>query len=309
MSIRGRLFHILLRNRHLLRGKLKPSVIDQDTSIDQLRRETDEMAMKLVKTIDGISYEKAAFDGFYAEWVQLDGAPSDKIILYFHGGGFVMGNALSHRNIVGNFVKHLGINALVFDYRLAPENPAPAAVMDAVSIYKWLLKIGFQAKHIAFAGDSSGGGISLGTLIKIKDDGLPMPCAAAVFSPCTDASRSGESHKTRAKADPCTPKGANETYIGYYVGDGDPKNPYTSPLFGDLHNLPPLIIQVGNDETLRDDSVRFAEKARECGVEIIMKVWKGMFHCFPLMAPAFPEATRAMEESCKFVRNKLGLEE
>lgn len=216
-----------------------------------------------------------------------------------------MGNALSHRNIVGNFVKHLGVRALVFDYRLAPEHPAPAAVYDAVAIYSWLLEQGYKAENIVFAGDSSGGGIELAALVKCKDDGLPMPVGCAAFSPCTDMTLSGESHKTCTKADPCTPKGANETYIGYYVGKGDPKHPYASPLFADLHRLPPIIIQVGNDETLRDDSIRFAEKAIQAGVEVKIKVWKGMFHCFPLLAPLFPEATEALNETCVFLREKL----
>ena len=229
----------------------------------------------------------------------------DKVVLYFHGGAFVMGNAKSHRNIVGNLVKRLGIKALVFDYRLAPEHPAPAAVYDAVAIYKWLREQGYRSENIAFAGDSAGGGIELAAMIKCKDDGLPMPAVCAAFSPCTDMTLSGDSHKTRAKADPCTPKGANETFLGYYIGKGDPKHPYASPLFGDLNGLPPVIIQVGNDETLRDDSILFAEKAKQAGVEVKIKVWKGMFHCFPLLAPMFPEATEALNETCVFLREKL----
>ncbi|MDP4134118.1 MAG: alpha/beta hydrolase fold domain-containing protein, partial [Bacillota bacterium] len=155
------------------------------------------------------------------------------------------------------------------------------------------------------AGDSSGGGIALAAMIKCKDDGLPMPSCAALFSPCTDMTMSGESHRTRVKADPCTPKGANETYLGYYVGKGDPKHPYASPLFADLHGLPPIMIQVGNNETLRDDSTRLAEKAKQAQVEVHIKVWKGMFHCFPLLAPMFPEATEALNEACQFLRDKL----
>ena len=226
-------------------------------------------------------------------------------MLYFHGGGFVMGSAKSHRNIVGNFVKRLGIKALVFDYRLAPEHPAPAAVDDAVEIYSWLLNEGYKPENIAFVGDSAGGGIELATLIKCKDTGLRMPAVCAAFSPCTDMTLSGESHKTRLKADPCTPKGANETYIGYYVGQGDPTHPYISPLFADLQGLPPIMIQVGDDETLLDDSIRFAEKAKHAGVEIQIKVWKGMFHCFPLLAPMFTEATEALKETCDFIKDKL----
>lgn len=305
MSFKGKLFHVVLRYRHLLKGQLTSEVIDKSTSIERLRNETDKTAARLVKKIDGVTYNQADYSGLYAEWVELENAPSEKVVLYFHGGGFVMGNAKSHRNIVGNFVKHLGVKALLFNYRLAPEHPAPAAVYDAVAIYTWLLKQGYRAENIAFAGDSAGAGIELAAMIKCKDDGLPLPAACAAFSPCTDMTLSGGSHKTRAKADPCTPKGANETFIGYYVGKGDPRHPYVSPLFADLHGLPPIIIQVGNDETLRDDSVRFAEKAIQAGVEVRIKVWEGMFHCFPLLAPIFSEATEAINETCSFLREML----
>lgn len=307
MSFKGKAFHFLLKNRHLMKGKLRPEVITKKSSILELREDTDKMAKKLVKNIQGVNYITAAYSKVYAEWVELDSGPKEKVVLYFHGGGFVLGNAKSHRNIVGNFVKTLGVKALVFDYRLAPEHPAPAAVIDGFEIYSWLLDQGYTSENIAFAGDSAGAGIELAVMLKCKDENLPLPAVCASFSPCTDMTMSGESHRTRAKADPCTPKGANETYLGYYVGEGNPLHPYASPLFGDLSGLPPIVFQVGNDETLRDDSVRFAEKAKEAGVEVKIRVWEGMFHCFPLLAPMFPEATEALNESCDFIREKLNL--
>ncbi|MEO1816672.1 MAG: alpha/beta hydrolase [Acetobacterium sp.] len=305
MSTKAKMMHYTLKYRHLFKGQLRPEVIDKNTSIEKLRRDCDETAERFFKTIPGISFKPGDYPNFYTEWVESEEAPAEKVVLYFHGGGFVMGNARSHRNIVGNFVKHLGIKALVFDYRLAPENPAPAAVDDSAAVYSWLLEQGYQPENIAFAGDSAGGGIALATLLKCKDDGIPLPGVCAVFSPCTDMTLSGESHNTRAKADPCTPKGANETYLGYYVGSGDRKHPYASPLFGDLSGLPPTIIQVGDNETLRDDSTRFGEKANEAGVDVQLKIWKGMFHCFPLLAPMFPEATEALEEVCQFIGKNL----
>ena len=305
MSFKGKLFHYALKNRHIIRGKLKAEIIDKNTSIKKLRYETDLMAEKLVKKISGIKYEKSNFPYFYSEWVKLEGAPEKKVILYFHGGGFVMGCSKSHRNIVGNFVKNLGINALVFDYSLAPENPAPQAVKDSVQIYKWLLSNGYTNKYIGFAGDSAGGGIALASLLMCKDLDVPLPAACAVFSPCTDMTMSGESHISRKKYDPCTPEGANETYLGYYTGNNNPKNPYASPLFGNLTGLPPTIIQVGNNETLRDDSVMFADKAKKAGVEVKIKVWEGMFHCFPLLAPMFKEARDALEETCRFLNEHI----
>lgn len=305
MSVKSRMFHVILRYRHLLQGKLRREVIDKSTSIERLRAEAEASAARLKQLPEGVRFEAADYAGCNAEWVVPVGARSDKLVLYFHGGGFVMGSSQSHRGIVAGFMRRLGCRALVFDYRLAPEHPAPAAVEDGVAIYSWLLTEGYRPENIAFAGDSSGGGIELGALLKLKDEGLPLPAVCAAFSPCVDMTMAGESHLTRAKADPCTPPGMTETYLGYYVGEGDPLHPYASPLFGDLSGLPPLIIQVGNDETLRDDSVRLAQKARQAGVEVQAKVWPGMFHCFPLLAPMFPEATQALEEVCVFMRDKL----
>jgi acetyl esterase/lipase len=305
MSTKAKIMHLTMKYRHLFKGKLHPEVISKDTSIEKLRSDCDETAARFFKPITGVRFKTADYRACYAEWVELENAPHDRVVLYFHGGGFIMGNAISHRNIVGNFVKYLGVNALVFDYRLAPEHPAPAAVNDSTAIYSWLLLQGYHPENIVFAGDSAGGGIALATLLKCKDDKMPLPACCAVFSPCTDMTISGESHRTRLKADPCTPKGANETFLSYYVGDGDPKHPYASPLFGDLSGLPPTIIQVGNNETGRDDSTRFAEKAALSGSAVQIKVWKDMFHCFPLLAPMFPEATAALNEVCQFIDHHL----
>ena len=307
MSIKGKAVHLLLRHRHLLKGQFKREVIDQNTSIEKLRRDSNESAARMMKLAQDIIITSAAGSPVEAEWVRPSGADPRKAMLYFHGGGFVMGNALSHRGIVGNFAKACGYAALVFNYRLAPEFPAPAAVQDAVAIYAWMLAEGYLPEHIVFAGDSAGGGLALAALLKCKDDALPLPAACVAFSPCTDMTLSGESYRTRAKADPCTPKGMSETYLGYYVGTGDPKHPYASPLFGDLVGLPPIMLHVGNDEVLRDDTTRFAENARLSGVAVSCKVWKGMFHCFPLLAPLFPEATAAMQEVVGFVKERLNI--
>lgn len=305
ISFKARLMRAFMRNRHLFKGRFRPETVDQNTSIEALRRDADEAAKRLVKPTEGVSFQTAEGAPVYAEWAEPQGCNAEHMVLYFHGGGFVMGNACSHRGIVGSFVKHLGIKALVFDYRLAPEYPAPAAANDGAAMYRYVLGLGYRPEHIVFAGDSAGGGIALSTLLKIKDEGMHLPAACVAFSPCTDATLSGDSHKTRLKADPCTPKGSSETYLGYYVGGGDAKHPYASPLFGELKGLPPLMIQVGDAETLLDDSVRFAKKAEEAGVEVRLHVWDGLFHCFPLLAPMFREATQAMDEVCAFVHEKL----
>ena len=305
MSVKGRMLHLMMRHRHLLKGKIKREEITKMTSIEKLRKECDEAAERLSSMPEGIEIQEADSTPVYAEWIIPEGAEENKAILYFHGGCFIMGNAKSYRGIVGNFANHVGYKTLLFNYRLAPEFPAPAAVIDSVAIYQWMLEQGYHPEDIVFAGDSAGGGIEIGTLIKLRDDGVPLPAACVAFSPSLDMTMTGESHKTRAKADPCTPKGACETCYDYYLGNGDPMDPYASPLFGDLTGLPPIMIQVGNDEVMRDDSTLFGEKADSCGVEVHVRVWKGMFHCFPLLAPMFEEATEAMKQVSKFIRTNM----
>lgn len=305
LSMKARLMRGFMRNRHLLQGRFTRETIDRNTSITALREQTEEMAKKLGGRIEGVSFQSATGAPVHAEWTVPEVCRDDRMVLYFHGGGFVMGSAFSHRGIVSGFAKRLGVKTLTFDYSLAPEHPAPAAAKDGAAMYRYALGLGYKPENIAFAGDSAGGGVALSTLLMLKDEGDPLPAVCAFFSPCTDMTLSGASHKTRLKADPCTPKGANETYLPYYIGAGDPRHPYISPLFGELSGLPPMIIQVGEDETLLDDSVRLAEWAREAGVLARLHVWKGLFHCFPLLAPRFPEATQALDESCGFLRQYI----
>jgi monoterpene epsilon-lactone hydrolase len=150
-------------------------------------------------------------------------------------------------------------------------------------------------------GESAGGGLGLATLLALRDQGMPLPAAAVAMSPSTDLKLTGESHRTRAKV--ClSPPGMAVVCSKYYAGENDPGLPWISPLYGDLHGLPPLLIYVGEYETLLDDSTRFAAKARDAGVEVTLRIGEGMFHCYPLMAPLFPEATQALDEICTFVK-------
>ena len=303
-SYQSKIFRFVINHRHLLKGQLRAPVIDFNTSLAELREDVRRSAARMAKMPPGIAVKTAEFPGFYGEWVIPAGAGEAQAILYFHGSGFVMGTSQDHRALVAKFAARCAVKALTFDYSLAPEHPYPAAINDAAAIYQWLLSSGYQAKNLVFAGDSAGGCIALSTLLVLKDQGIPLPAAVVVLSPCTDLTCSGESHITKAKAD-IAPQGATSTYTSYYIGSSDPHSPYMSPLFGDLAGLPPLMIQVGEDETLLDDSLRFAQKAREAGVETQIHVWEGMFHCFPLLAPMFPEATLAMDEISWFIKKHL----
>ena len=240
----------------------------------------------------------------HAEWIMPKGASKERVILYAHGGGYVSGSCLDHRSIVAKLVDQCKIPALTYDYRLAPEHPFPAALQDSVKAYRWLLSQDILAEQIVIAGESAGGGLCLATLIELKQQGIPLPAAGVALSPWTDLTCSGESYKTKAKV--ClSPAGSCEVFSHYYIGDNDPKNPGISPLFGDLHGLPPLLIYSGSDEVHRDDAVQFGEKARTAGVAINYKIWDGMVHCFPFFAPIMPEARQAMEEICAFIQNQL----
>jgi monoterpene epsilon-lactone hydrolase len=201
-------------------------------------------------------------------------------------------------------VRDSGVGALLYDYRLAPEHPFPAAVQDTLVAYRWLLRQGVLPENILIAGESAGGGLCLAGLLAIRDEGLPLPAAGVALSPWTDLKCTGESYRTNAFRDIST-LGSWEVWGSYYIGSNDPSHPWMSPLYGDLHGLPPILIEVGDHEILRDDSTRFAEKAKAAGVEVTLHVWDGMVHCFPILAPMFPEATQAWEEIIVYIQEHL----
>ena len=305
-SVRSRLFLFVLRHRDLLRFRRRGRpTITRDTSIPELRRKTAKASRLFGRLPARFEVTPVRIGALSAEWIVPSPGCRDKVILYFHGGGYVLGSSRGHRPFVAKFVKGTGVGALVFDYRLAPEHPFPAALDDAVAAYRWLLDQGIEPARIAFAGDSAGGGLALATLLALRDQGLPLPAAAAVLSPWTDLMCTGDSLQTNQDVDTLTWQESWTVFSEYYAGDHDPGRPWISPLYGDLHGLPPVLIHVGGDELLRDDSTRFAEKARAAGVDVTCRIGPGMFHCYPACAPLFPEATEALAEICTFLKTRL----
>jgi epsilon-lactone hydrolase len=216
----------------------------------------------------------------------------------------VAGSCSDHRGHVAKVVQGSGVSALLFDYRLAPEHPFPAGLDDTLTVYRWLIEHGIDPRKIVIVGDSAGGGLCLAALMAIRDTGLPLPAGGVAVSPWTDLKLTGESHQTKAKV--ClSPAGMSEVCSKYYCGDQDPSNAWISPLYGDLKGLPPLLIMAGDDETLRDDSTRFAEKAKLAGVDVSLRVEMGQVHCYPFLAPLFPEAVQGMAEICTFVQQRI----
>lgn len=301
-SLRSRLFLFALKNRHLLRFQLRRRcTIDWNTSMPQLRQEAEKPTGLFGKLPEGIHSSPVVMDGVPGEWVRASESPEGRAILYFHGGGYAIGSSRAHRAIVAKFVKGSGTGALVFDYRLAPEHPYPAALDDSVAVYRGLLSEGFSPSRIAFIGDSAGGGLCLAALLALKDQGFPLPAAAVALSPWTDLKNTGESWVTKADVDTLCWQGSQTVFSKYYTGDNDPGLPWISPLYGDLRGLPPLLIYVGGDELLLSDSTRFARKAKDAGVDVTLRIGEGLFHCYPVCSPLFPEARQAMDDICSFV--------
>jgi acetyl esterase/lipase len=289
-----------------LRFQLKRTTrVDWNTSVHRLRQDAEKGAGFFGKLPADFELSPVTINGLPAEWMMPARAERDKVIFYVHGGGYVLGSIQAHRAIVAKFVKGSGIGAFVFDYRLAPEHTFPAAIGDSLKAYRFLLAEGIKPANIVCVGDSAGGGLCLATLLALKDQDIPLPAAAVVLSPWTDLKNTGESFQTKAQVDTITWKEAQTVFSKYYAGDNDPGLPWISPLYGDLHGLPPMLIYVGGDELLLDDSTRFAEKAKDAGVEVTLKVGEGMFHCYPACAPLFPEASQAMAEMCAFIKKHI----
>lgn len=307
-SLQSQLIIFVIRNRHFLRFRLKREAWDDRTSIPDFRRQCEAGARRM-KLPDGIEVWPVTIEGVtgienrQAEWLIPDIAAKNKVILYTVGGGYVSGSCNDHRAMVAKITKGSGVTTLLFDHRLAPEDPFPAALEDAVTSYRWLLAQGLAPSNIIIAGDSAGGGLCLATLLALRDQGVPLPAAAVALSPWTDLALTGESYRTKLKAS-IDPPGMSVVCSKYYVGENDPCLPWISPLYGDLRGLPPIFICVGTNETMLDDSTHFAEKAKAAGVDVTLKTWEGMVHCFPLMAPLFPEAIQALDEICAFIRTR-----
>jgi acetyl esterase/lipase len=253
---------------------------------------------------DGATFERVDAAGVPAEWTAAAGTAPLPVVLYVHGGGYCLGSIETHRNLCVNISAATGGRVLSLDYRLAPEHPFPAAVDDAVAAFGWLLDRGVDPSQVVIAGDSAGGGLTLATLIALRDAGGPLPAAAVAISPWTDMEGSGESMTSRAAADPMVQREGLKVMSDAYVAGGDMRHPLASPLYADLAGLPPILIHVGDAETLLDDSVRFEQRAREAGVDITLEVWPEMIHVWHAFAPMLPEANDAITRIGTFIKSR-----
>lgn len=303
-SLQSKLIYLVFKYNYLLKLRLKPEVWDDNTSITGFRRQVEEGAKKN-RMPEGVTVEAFTIDGMPAEWLLPPQGKTEGVILYAIGGGYVSGSLNDHRALIAKIVKGSGVSILAYEHRLAPEDPYPAALEDTLAAYRWLLAGGYSPEKIMIVGESAGGGLCLSALLALRDQGDPLPAAAVAISPMTDFTGSGESHRTKRPY--CvSPVGMFEVCAKLYTAGQDPALPYISPLFGDLHGLPPLMINAGEYDTLFDDSMRFVAKARAAGVEVTFREGPQMIHCYPLLAGLFPEATQALDEICGFINSHIG---
>jgi phosphinothricin tripeptide acetyl hydrolase len=270
------------------------------------RRAQYDRAERVFPTPADVTIEAVTVSARPAEWLRPPGARTDAAVLYLHGGGYVIGSPRSHRHLAAAIARAAGTAALLVDYRLAPEHPFPAALDDAVAAYQWLLGRGIAPGRLIVAGDSAGGGLTVATLLALRDRALARPGGGVCISPWVDLTCSGATYATKAAADPIVTRESVTMMAQAYAGAGDPKAPLLSPLYADLRDLPPLLIQVGSDEVLLDDALGLGERARAAGVEVTVQEWPAMIHVWHWFLPMLAEAERAIDGIGSFVRARLG---
>ena len=246
-------------------------------------------------------FEQVGAGGVSAEWISTPGVSKDRVVMYLHGGGYMIGSMRTHRSPLSYLSRVSDARVLGLNYRLAPEHPFPAAVEDSVAAYRWLLAEGISPNRIAIGGDSCGGGLTIATLVALKYFGDPLPAAGISHSGWTDLAHTGDTFLTKAEVDPLIDREMLEGMAAAYLGDRSRTTPLASPYYADLRGLPPLLVQVGTAEVLLDDSVQFADRAKEAGVDVTLEVWDDMPHVWQAFASFLPEAMEALEHCGQFV--------
>jgi epsilon-lactone hydrolase len=256
--------------------------LSNGTPVEDSRRGLDQVVRWTWFTHNWVDAQPMVANGVRCEFITPKKVIPDQAVLYLHGGGYTICSPATHRNLVGRIAKRAHAYALVPDYRLAPENPFPAALEDALSAWDWLLAQGYKEDHISLGGDSAGGGLAMALLFKLRERGKPFPASLILLSPWVDLIPSGD-------------------FARLYLPEGDLRDPLVSPFYGDLHDLPPTLIHVGGDDFLLQDSLRLEHKLRAEGVSVQMQKWDGLWHVFQAFAPFFPEAQQSIDQIGDFI--------
>jgi acetyl esterase/lipase len=289
---------------HLLSTVLRLQVkrkLRGQTNIAEVRAALDAVKHRVPK---GVVAQDRRLGGIDGEWLVAAEGAAGGTLFYLHGGGYFACSTRTHRPITAGFARR-GLRVFAPNYRLAPEHPFPAAIDDAVAAYLGLLESGVPPGEVTIAGDSAGGGLALATLLSLRDAGQPLPAAALLFSPWTDLAGTGPSLVTNDKRDAMFDGDKIALAAAPYLADTDPRHPLASPLYAALHGLPPLLIHVGSDEVLLDDSTRLAERARAAGGSVTLRRWPVVPHVWQLFA-FLPETRQSMDEGARFLLAESG---
>jgi acetyl esterase/lipase len=282
---------------HLLTSRPMP----ENPTVEEMRKGFEMLASKFPPTPD-VQVTRVNAAGVPAAWIEAPGADPGRVMLYLHGGGYVIGSIETHRELAGRLSRAAAARVCIIDYRLAPEHPFPAAVEDAATAYRWLLQNGATPERTVIAGDSAGGGLTVATLLALRDAGDPLPAAGICLSPWTDMEGIGESMTSKAGVDPMVQRDRLVHLANLYLHGAAPRSPLAAPIYADLTGLPPLLIQVGTRETLLDDATRLATCATEAGVDITLEPWEEMIHVWQIFAPLLPEGQQAIDRIGEYVR-------
>ena len=295
-SIRSRIFYKMC--------KLFRSPFDVSNPLEQQRASMERLSKSYIMPPE-VDIQPIFIGNMYTEWIRLPNVRHDRAILYLHGGGYTMGSCNTHRSLAAWISTASQTPTLLIDYRLAPENPFPAALDDTINAFHYLLDQGIEPQKIIIGGDSAGGGLAVAGTLFLRDKKEKLPGGIICISPWADLTMSGETMITCSKTDPFISQETSILHAGRYVGEHDPKSPLISPIFADLSGFPPMIIQVGEYEVLRSDAVRLSKNASRTAVDVTLEIWDGMWHVWQMLVGRMPESKDAIDKIGAFVRKCL----
>ncbi|MBX9846215.1 MAG: alpha/beta hydrolase [Xanthobacteraceae bacterium] len=279
--------------------------LSSDIRIEDVRRSTARFARLVPPPPRGTELLVVDAGGVRAERVARPGSRPGRYVLHLHGGAYCVGFPALFRDFTWRMADATGARVLCVDYRLAPEHPFPAALDDVMAAWRWLIAECADPRQVAFVGDSSGGGLVFASMMRLRDEGLPLPAAAVALSPWTDLALTGPSLAAYALSDPMVPVELMPKAVDLYLAGADPRQPYASPLYGDAAGLPPALILAAGDEALRDDAVRMAGRLQAAGGDVELELWPRMFHVWPMFARILPEARTAIARMGAFLQGRL----
>jgi acetyl esterase/lipase len=271
------------------------------TPVEELRRRYASLAAEFGPPPADVLVERAHLGQVKGEWVRVSETVPQRLLLYFHGGGFIAGSPQSHRSLIAKLCRVGGAAALSLDYRLGPEFPFPACLRDAVDAYRFLISKAYPPESVVLAGDGAGGGLAVATMMAIRNGGLPMPAGLVALSPWADLTLSGWSIMENAESDPTLSWDLLFVSARHYLNGANPADPYASPIYGSMRDFPPIMIHAGSSEILRDDASRLGELAAASNVPVSVEVYDGMGHLFQAQA-ASQDAKVSLHRLGQFIR-------